>query len=135
MKTRLVVVGEAREMHPIARDEIYRIAYEAIRNACLHSGASHLKVELRYDQDLVVRVKDNGKGIDVVIAAEGREGHFGLQGMRERANRISAKLTLTSSASAGTEIILVVPGDIAFRGPTHLRDRQDNIARSKRSRQ
>jgi signal transduction histidine kinase len=72
-------------------------------------------VELRYDHDLVVRVKDNGKGIDAVIAAEGKEGHFGIKGMRERAVRIGAKLTLTSSASAGTEITLVVPGDIAFQ--------------------
>ncbi len=109
------VVGEAKDMHPIVRDEVYRIGYEAIRNACNHSGASQLKVNLRYEHDLVVRVKDNGQGIDSAIAAEGKEGHFGLQGMRERAVRIGAKLTLASSAASGTEITLVVPGDIAFR--------------------
>ncbi|HYP29958.1 MAG TPA: ATP-binding protein [Blastocatellia bacterium] len=58
-------------MHPIVRDEVYRIGYEAIRSACAHSGAGQLVVELRYNQDLVVRVKDNGKGIDPAIAAEG----------------------------------------------------------------
>lgn len=109
------VVGDARDMHPIVRDEVYRIGYEAIRNACMHSGASRLEVALRYEQELVVRVKDNGKGIDAVIASEGKDGHFGLQGMRERALRIGAKLTLASSATSGTEITLVVPGDIAFR--------------------
>jgi signal transduction histidine kinase/ligand-binding sensor domain-containing protein len=109
------VVGDSKDMHPIVRDEVYRIGYEAIRNACMHSGASRLDVDLRYEHDLLVRVKDNGKGIDAVIVSEGKNEHFGLQGMRERAVRIGAKLTLNSSTTTGTEITLVVPGDIAFR--------------------
>jgi signal transduction histidine kinase len=109
------VVGDAREMHPIVRDEIYRIGYEAIRNACTHSGASRLEVELRYARDLTLRVDDNGTGIDPAIADRGKDGHFGLQGMRERAARIGGKLTLGSSASSGTEIRLIVPGGICFR--------------------
>jgi signal transduction histidine kinase len=109
------VVGDSKDMHPIVRDEVYRIGYEAIRNACMHSGASQLDVNLRYEHDLLVRVKDNGKGIDEVIVSEGKDEHFGLQGMRERAVRIGAKFTLTSSAASGTEVTLVVPGDIAFR--------------------
>lgn len=113
------VAGEAKDMHPIVRDEIYRIGYEAIRNACVHSGASRMEVELIYDKDLVIHVKDNGKGIDPVIASEGKEGHFGIKGMRERTARIGAKLTLDSSATGGTEITLTVPGDIAFRTSIH----------------
>jgi len=109
------VVGNAREMHPIVRDEIYRIGYEAIRNACTHSGASQLEVELRYAHDLTLRVNDNGVGIDPVIADSGKNGHFGLQGMRERTSRIGGKLTLGSSSSSGTEIRLMVPGGIVFR--------------------
>jgi signal transduction histidine kinase len=109
------VVGDAKEMHPIVRDEIYRIGYEAIRNACMHSRASQLEVELRYAQNLVLRVGDNGTGIDPAIADKGKDGHFGLQGMRERAARIGGKLTLGSSSSSGTEIRLVVPGSIIFR--------------------
>jgi signal transduction histidine kinase/streptogramin lyase len=109
------VIGDAREMHPIVRDEIYRIGYEAIRNACTHSGASRLEVELRYGDDLAVRVADNGIGIDPVIADTGKSGHFGLQGMRERADRIGGKLTVVSSANSGTEIKLVVPAGIVFR--------------------
>jgi signal transduction histidine kinase len=112
------VVGDASEMHPIVRDEIYRIGYEAIRNACMHSGASQLDVELRYAHDLVLRVSDNGMGIDPAIADEGKGGHFGLQGMRERAARIAGNLTLGSSSNSGTEIKLVVPGDIVFRKVT-----------------
>jgi signal transduction histidine kinase len=111
-------VGDAREMHPIVRDEIYRISYEAIRNACMHSGASQLEVELRYGHDLALRVSDNGVGIDPVIADRGKDGHFGLQGMRERTARIAGNLTLGSSSTSGTEIKLVVPGDIVFRTAT-----------------
>jgi signal transduction histidine kinase len=109
------VVGDAREMHPVAGEETYRIGYEAIRNACMHSGASQLEVELRYAHDLTLRVSDNGIGIDPVIADRGQNGHFGLQGMRERAARIGGKLTLGSSSNSGTEIRLIVPGGVTFR--------------------
>jgi signal transduction histidine kinase len=77
-------VGDAREMHPIVRDEVYRIGYEAVRNACMRSGASQLEVELIYARDLALRVSDNGTGIDPAVADRGKDGHFGLQGMRAR---------------------------------------------------
>ena len=109
------VVGEPREMHPIVRDEIYRIGYEAIRNAYMHSRATRVQVELRYAQNLVVRVSDNGVGIDPAVVDKGKDGHFGLQGMRERAARIAAKLTVVSSATSGTEITVIVPGRMVFR--------------------
>jgi signal transduction histidine kinase/ligand-binding sensor domain-containing protein len=109
------VVGIAREMHPIVRDEIYRIGYEAIRNASAHSGASRLEVELGYAHDLTLSVSDNGVGIDPAIVDKGKDGHFGLQGMRERAARIGGKLKLVSSSKSGTEINLLVPGGIIFR--------------------
>lgn len=115
MEVSFSVVGDSKFMHPVVRDEIYRMGYEAIRNACTHSRGSRLEVELRYAQDLNLRVSDNGVGIDPFIADHGKEGHFGLQGMRERANRIGAKLTIVSSASTGTEIGIVVPGAIIFR--------------------
>ena len=109
------VVGDAKEMHPIVRDEIFRIGYEAIRNAFTHSGASRLEIELRYARDLTLRVDDNGRGIDPAIADRRKDGHFGLRGMRERTARIGGKLTLMSSSNSGTEIKLVVPGRIIFR--------------------
>lgn len=115
MQTTFSVEGEARNMHPIVRDEIYRIGYEAIRNALKHSQASRLVVELRYTRDLALRVRDNGVGIDPSTAALGKDEHFGLQGMRERAARIGGKLTLASSANSGTEITLVIPGGIVFQ--------------------
>jgi len=109
------VVGRARDMHPIVRDEIYRIGYEAIRNAYAHSRASKMEIEIRYARDLSVRVKDNGIGIDRDILDAGKAGHFGLQGMRERASRIGGKLTLVSTPGSGTELILSVPGGIVYR--------------------
>src|SRR5260370_8278203 len=114
ISARFLGIGGAREMHPIVRDEIYRIGYEAIRNACTHSGASQLQVDLRYARDLTLRVGDNGTGIDPAIADRGKDGHFGLQGMRERAARIGGKLTLRSSSSSGTEINLIFPESILF---------------------
>jgi signal transduction histidine kinase/ligand-binding sensor domain-containing protein len=115
MEASFSVVGEVSEMHPIVRDEVYRIGYEATRNACTHSEATQLQVELTYAEDLVLRIRDNGVGIDPAIVNGGKAGHFGLQGMRERADRIMAKLTVDTSTAAGTEVKLVVPGSIIYR--------------------
>jgi len=111
------VVGDSKDIHPIVRDEVYRIGYEAIRNAITHSAASHLDVELRYGKDLIVRVTDNGVGIDPAVARRGKDGHFGLQSMRERAGRIGARLDVVSS-TAGTEVTLMVPGSMLSRPDT-----------------
>ena len=105
-------------MHPVVRDEVYKIGYEAIRNACAHSGASKVEVTLEYAHDLMFRISDNGIGIDSEVIEKGKEGHFGLRGMRERAERIGAKFTLVSSPDSGTIITLVVPGRIAFHTST-----------------
>jgi signal transduction histidine kinase len=110
------VDGDAREMHPVVRDEIYRIGYEAIRNASAHSKASRLHVGLKYGQDLAMSVGDNGVGIPESIINGGTDGHYGLQGMRERAARIGGQLRIVSSVDSGTEVSLVIPGRIAFRG-------------------
>ena len=115
MEASFSVVGAGREMHPNIRDEVYRIGYEAIRNACVHSQAVRLKVELTCGENLALLVQDNGVGIDPAFAEAGKEGHFGLRGMRERADRIMSKLTVETSATSGTEIKLVVPGVIIYR--------------------
>jgi signal transduction histidine kinase len=115
MEVSIPVSGQIQEMHPIVRDEIYRIGYEAIRNACVHSRASQLKVEITYGRDLSLRISDNGVGIDPDILRGGKPGHFGLQAMGERAARIMGKFSVESAAGAGTVITLTVPGGIIYR--------------------
>jgi signal transduction histidine kinase len=117
MQASLSVQGETREMHPVVRDELYRIAYEAIRNACVHSKAGELSVELKYAQDVSIRVSDDGVGIPAPLISRGKDGHYGLQGMQERAERIGAKLKVTSTANSGTEITVVIPGRVIFLRP------------------
>ena len=111
----LTVEGASRQMHPIVRDEVYRVGYEAIRNACAHSDATRVAVELSYVQNLILRVLDNGRGISSDLLADGKEGHFGLVGMRERAERLRARLTFSSPQGSGTLVELIVPEKIAFR--------------------
>jgi ligand-binding sensor domain-containing protein/signal transduction histidine kinase len=115
MDVSLPVSGQVKEMHPIVRDEVYRIGYEAIRNACVHSRATQLRVELSYAQDLTLRIRDNGAGIDPHFVHRGKPGHFGLQSMRERAARIMGKFSIESSAGSGTVVTLTVPGGIIYR--------------------
>ena len=113
---RVVVEGRPRPLHPVIRDEVYRIGREAIVNAVRHSGAQSIEVELGYaGAHLRVLVRDNGRGIDEQVLETGREGHWGLSGMRERAERIGSRLTVWSRPAAGTEVELVVPAKIAFR--------------------
>jgi len=111
----LNVAGDAKDMHPVVRDEIYRIGYEAIRNAYTHSRGSRLNVSLNYGRNLTLRVADDGVGMDSVMAERGKDGHFGLRGMRERAARIGATLSLTSGPDTGTTITVSVPGRVIFR--------------------
>jgi signal transduction histidine kinase len=61
-------------------------------------------------EDFVLRVSDNGKGIPPKLADQGKEGHFGLRGMKERAARIGGKFDLTTSPTSGTEITVRIPG-------------------------
>jgi signal transduction histidine kinase len=109
-----IVEGTAREMYPIVRDEIYRIGHEAIRNSYQHSGADRMAVRLSYGENLTFSVQDNGRGIDPEIAAHGKNDHFGLRGMRERAKRSGGTLTISSSAESGTSLELVIPGEKVF---------------------
>ena len=112
----VAVEGETRELHPILRDEIYKIAAEALRNAFRHAHAGRVEVEIRYDtEQFRLRVRDDGKGIDPkVLASQGREGHYGLRGMPERAALIGGKLAVWSEVGAGTEVELRLPARIAY---------------------
>jgi signal transduction histidine kinase len=112
---RVSVDGKPRDLHPILRDDIYRIAREALRNAFRHAEASRIEVEITYGVRILrLRIRDDGKGIDSKLLVAGRHGHWGLPGMRERAQEIGAQLDIWSQAGAGTEVDLSVPGSIAY---------------------
>jgi signal transduction histidine kinase len=112
----LRVEGTPRKLRAIVRDEIYRIAGEALRNAFRHSGATHIEVEIQYDERrFELRVRDDGKGIDPKLLSEQGGKHFGLSGVRERAEMIGGSLALWTSPNSGTELELKVPGARAYR--------------------
>jgi len=113
---RVVVEGVAKPLHPILRDEVYRIVREALRNAFRHAKAQHIEAEIVYGEKLFrVRIRDDGRGIDPdVLGRQEPAGHWGMLGMRERAKRIGGQLDVWSENKAGTEIELTVPGSIAY---------------------
>jgi signal transduction histidine kinase len=113
---RVIVQGLPRPLRPLLRDEVYRIGREALVNAFRHSRAKSVEIELEYaSSQLRILVRDDGCGIDPQLLYSGRAGHWGLPGMRERAERIGAKFHVWSRPAAGTEIELSVPSHIAFQ--------------------
>jgi len=112
---RVIIEGRQQALKPIIRDEIYRIGREAVVNACRHADAKRIEVEVEYAANgLRLVVRDNGRGIDQDVLRVGRDGHWGLPGMRERADRIGARFKVWSLAGAGTEVELAVPGALVF---------------------
>ncbi len=114
-----VVEGTVLELHPIIREETYSIGREALINALTHSDAHNIEAEITYDsREFRLRIRDDGRGIDpAVLEKGGRDDHWGLQGMRERAKRIGGRLDLWSRPGSGTEIELTVPASRAYRSP------------------
>ena len=110
------VEGTPRSLHPILRDEVYRIATEALRNAFRHARARQIEVEIRYDdRQLRLSVRDDGKGIDAkVLGGDGHARHYGLPGMRERAKLIGGEMTVWSQLNSGTEVELGIPASVAY---------------------
>ena len=112
---RVIVNGNPRQLRPLVRDDICRIGREAVVNAVLHSQAASIEVEVEYSgRYLRVSVRDDGRGMDPKVLQSGREGHWGLVGMRERSESIGATVKLRSRLGAGTEVELTVPGVLAF---------------------
>jgi signal transduction histidine kinase len=113
---RVTVEGARQDLKPLLQDEVYRIARELLRNAFRHAQAGRIEVEIRYEsRQFRVHVRDDGKGIaPEILNAGGRTGHWGLPGIRERANRFGGKLEFWSEAGAGTEAVLTVPAGAAY---------------------
>ena len=115
VETVVTTHGAPSTMDPLALDEVTRIAGEALFNIRRHAGASRVEVEIRHGSNFVLRVADDGIGIDPALAASGRQGHFGLAGMRERARKLRGGLLIRPLPEKGTELVLTVPGAIAYK--------------------
>jgi signal transduction histidine kinase len=121
---RVLVQGRAIALKPIVRDEVYRIAREAVRNSFRHARAGSVEVEIVFAEGtFTVRVRDDGVGLDPAVLEHGyRKGHWGLPGMRERALEFGGELDVWSQRNAGTEIELKIDARIAYvRRPRALR--------------
>ena len=112
----LILEGERRILSPATKNEICRIAFETLRNAYHHAHAHRIEAEIQYGAHMLrLRIRDDGQGIDPKVLQEGgKSGHWGLRGLRERAERIGAKLDFWSEAGAGTEVQLAVPAAVAY---------------------
>lgn len=112
----VVAEGRPRDLDPLIRDEVCRIAREALRNALHHAHASRLEAELAYGSDeFSLRIRDDGVGMADQVAQHGaRSGHWGLQGMRERAQNVGGQLQVWSGSGAGTEVQIAVPARAAY---------------------
>ena len=109
------VEGAPRNLNPVVRDEACRIAGEALRNAFRHARAQRITVEIRYDKrQFCLRVGDDGKGIEEETIRRQPAEHFGLPGMRERAEIVGGRLEVWSRLDSGTQIELTIPGTIAY---------------------
>ena len=118
---RIVVEGRPRQVHPLVAAEIRRIAGEALFNIARHARANSVDVAITYsDRQLGVQIRDDGVGIAPLVLAQGsKEGHFGLIGMRERAERIGGALAVDSGTGKGTDVILTLPARLAYAERTH----------------
>src|SRR6185369_12273264 len=116
-----VVEGHVRELHPLVLEECYSIGREAIINAFSHADAQRIEAEIAYDsRQFRVRVRDDGRGIDPgILDAGGRPGHWGLQGMQERTQKIGGQLKFWSRPETGTEVELTIPGATAYQPSPH----------------
>jgi signal transduction histidine kinase len=113
LRFRIFVTGKSRLLKPDIQEQLYRIGREALVNALRHSRAARIEAEVEYlPRQLRLVVRDNGCGIDPEFARSGRDGHWGLLGMRERAVMIGGRLRIWSKPGCGTELEVCVPGEI-----------------------
>ena len=119
----LIVAGTVKGLQPAILDEVYRIGHEAIHNACAHAHASHVCLRFGYRfAGLSMSVTDDGRGIDPAwLGEQGRPEHWGLRGMRERAERVGATLTIDSAPGQGVRVRLAIPARLAYRRRWHWR--------------
>lgn len=111
-----LVEGTERLLRAEAAEQLSEIGQEALRNALKHAGESTIVVRLHYGTaSFDLSVRDDGNGIDNAVLQSGILGHYGLAGMRERAARMQAELTIHSAPGRGTTVHLRVPAIRAYQ--------------------
>jgi signal transduction histidine kinase len=121
--TGVVVEGRPQKVDPWVCEEIFKIAREALLNAFMHGHAQRVELEIAFSEGFLrVRFRDDGVGIPPTVLEKGsRAGHWGLIGMKERAERLRGRLDIWSKPGAGTEVEVTIPASIAFKsGPSWL---------------
>jgi len=107
------VQGDQPALDPAIQEQLFLIGREAVMNALRHSKASKIEVEVQYLGDLIhMFVRDDGCGINPEAVRQDSDSHWGLRGMRERAQKITARLDIWSRPGAGTEVRIVAPVDV-----------------------
>jgi signal transduction histidine kinase len=110
----VVATGEPRPLIPLVRDDVLQVAREAFRNAVQHAQATQVRVEVEWGADrFVIRVRDDGVGLDSALIAHGRDRHWGMHGMRERTRAMGGSLEIRSEG-AGTLVELRIPAGRAY---------------------
>jgi len=118
LRLRVFVQGKPWTLNPAIQEQLFLIGREAAMNALRHSQATKIEVEVQYLRDLLrVFVRDNGRGINPEAVQKGSDSHWGLRGMRERAENIGARFGIWSRTGAGTEMCVAIPIDFAKRQP------------------
>ena len=104
------VSGAVSPLTEILENELFRIFQEAMANAVKHSEATEIEIELQYLRSAVsLRIRDNGRGMDISTQGSLSATRFGIKGMRERAEALGGNLVLKSAPDSGTELIITVP--------------------------
>ena len=116
----VTAAGTSRPLRAAIRDDVYRVGHEALINAFRHAHATKIELEMQYTAKFFkVLVRDDGAGIDESVIKQGKEGHWGLSGMRERSQEIGGKLKVWSRLGAGTEVELTIPAQMAYEMYVH----------------
>lgn len=111
----IAVDGAPRTLDSLVLDELARIASEAIFNIWRHAGARHVQVDIEFHTTFTLRIADDGRGIEPeILRAGGRQDHFGLSGMRERALKLGGHVVIRRLSKGGSEVIVTIPGTIAY---------------------
>ena len=104
------VSGDPRKLSQDIEHNLLRIAQEAVTNALKHADPRMIWVKLEFENSRVrLRIKDDGRGFEPACVLSGRDGHFGILGMRERAQRLGGELDLTSCPGTETTIEVIIP--------------------------